>query len=726
MTIKDIYRILMRRWWIAALAALLVIGVYAVIQPKPSLEYEATGVVKLNFPRDLRLVPRIAQSSGKVVGSREINTWVSLLKSDDYLDTYIEKFRAAMKADVTESGTELDERETRLMSQGRAGIASRIKLESDQHSFRISLRVTGESERSAILLAQAVVDGAGDLDQEVLAHIKSRITESNEEVDRLQAERQQILDQNPSISDVLGTYHRLQSRIAAIEATQDSLRHEQIVAQQRKAKLEAERLTEELGEQMLLDNPDILPRGVTSSLLTTLRSQLSAVEQNIIDLKQRYHLRHPQLQEARKKADFIESQISTETRRVYLEWRDQEQRHLQERIDEISLEIATLSADKQDTQFREEKLRDPVRSIQNIDATIAAHITERQGWEAEQRKFLPRSASESNFFDTVERPSKHSLSTRDRAKKYPISMMILIALLVAGLAAYLAEFLDTSIKTDYDVRRYINLPLVGVVPNLKREELLLVNQARGTMTAEIFDTMSTLLHSRNQTPGPQSLVITSSNQAEGKTTVAVNLGIALANQGHRVVLVDCDLRIPNIHNLMQLPNASGFSNLLADPGAAPRRSDDSLVVVMGEGHAPRRKAEGEPMVGDSSLTPEDLFQGTPFDNLRVLTAGTGDRDPIKLLEPARVEAVNAMLRLHADYVIYDTPPLLHAGDALKLAGACDQVLMVIAAGSTNQREVSWVKHLLHGIDVETPGVVLNKAHDEQEQYYYYYGYGHRR
>ncbi|OHB75245.1 MAG: hypothetical protein A2Z34_07765 [Planctomycetes bacterium RBG_16_59_8] len=286
--------------------------------------------------------------------------------------------------------------------------------------------------------------------------------------------------------------------------------------------------------------------------------------------------------------------------------------------------------------------------------------------------------------------------------------ILTIAIIIGTAIAYLVELLDTTIKTDFDVKRHLNYPLLGTVPFLK-EGVLLNRPDCNTILLELFDTVATMLSTVASERMLKVVVVTSANPKEGKSSISVNIATALAKQGRRVVIVDGDLRIPAIHAFLNVPRAPGLAEALSG-GVVAR---EMLRNAVGNGERGGFLAE--------------VTQASGIKGMSVIPCGEKPENPYELFESSRLSAVFQGLKAEYDFVIVDSPPLLLTGDALKIVSAADAALFVIESGKTDQKEASWAKHLLTSVGVTMVGTILNKATASREQYYrYYYHYGYHR
>lgn len=191
--------------------------------------------------------------------------------------------------------------------------------------------------------------------------------------------------------------------------------------------------------------------------------------------------------------------------------------------------------------------------------------------------------------------------------------------------------------------------------------------------AEVFHLTATVLHAKMSGADQKTLLVTSANAREGKTTIAIDLAVGFARKGLRTVLVDADLRRSAVHALLGLPNEVGVSTL----------AGSGLVAERG--------------------------QATAVPNLFVLTAGPAPASPFELVNSKGMCDLVAGLKASADVVVVDSPPFNLAGDAGTLATLADACLLVVAAGIAHRDEVAFAKQGLLDVRATLLGVFLNRA-----------------
>ena len=180
--------------------------------------------------------------------------------------------------------------------------------------------------------------------------------------------------------------------------------------------------------------------------------------------------------------------------------------------------------------------------------------------------------------------------------------------------------------------------------------------------------------------------VTSSTPSEGKSTTAANIAVAIANSGRRTIIIDADLRKPNLHRLFKCTNHKGLSNLL---------------------------------IGETKF--EDTVYRTETENLYILTSGTKPPNPAELLGSARMRRFVEGLHESFQCIIIDTPPVLAVTDAQIISKYTDGYILVVAAGQTERQLVMKAKDLMDKVKAKPLGVVLNKI-DMSERKYGSYGY----
>jgi capsular exopolysaccharide synthesis family protein len=219
--------------------------------------------------------------------------------------------------------------------------------------------------------------------------------------------------------------------------------------------------------------------------------------------------------------------------------------------------------------------------------------------------------------------------------------------------------------------------------------LITLHEPRSPIS-EAFRALRTSVRMANAVKPIRRLLITSAGPSEGKTFVASNLAISLAQEGKRVILVDADLRRPQVHKAFGLSNEPGLTNWAVD----------------------------------EKVQMHEVIRSTIVPNLAILTCGIIPPNPAELLGSERMTELIKALDEQADIVIYDSPPAATVTDAVILATQMDGVLQVVRAGLTRIDLIQRCKTLLDRVEVHILGPVLNGVQASDLGYYanyYYYG-----
>ncbi len=255
---------------------------------------------------------------------------------------------------------------------------------------------------------------------------------------------------------------------------------------------------------------------------------------------------------------------------------------------------------------------------------------------------------------------------------------------------FLFEYVDDTIKSNDDLRIVWSLPVLGIVPTykLKGPTQLIHGLPPTDPLFEAYRAIRNSIAFAGVDAPIDILTVTSSIPGEGKSTFCTNLAICLANDGKRVVIVDCDLRRPAQHkSFPTLANDRGVSSVLSQ-----------------------------------TMPLADAIQSTPVANLAVLTSGPLPNNPGRLVESLRLRQMLQELSRSFDMVLVDAPPVLAVGDALNLGRASKGTIIVIESGRTTRRMVTDLRGRIDGSGFEPIGVVFNKVDARSSGYGNYRAY----
>ena len=267
---------------------------------------------------------------------------------------------------------------------------------------------------------------------------------------------------------------------------------------------------------------------------------------------------------------------------------------------------------------------------------------------------------------------------------------LLVGLMLGMGLAVLRDHLDNTVKNSTTLEEITGSGVVGTTPLDKdsRTDQVIRFDTGQSASAEAYRKLRTNLQFLAVDHPPRVIVITSPSPNEGKSTVAANVAIALADGGNEVVLVDGDMRRPTAHHYLDLIGSVGFSNVLS---------------------------------GTVSLS--EALQQTMFPHLTALTAGAVPPNPSELLGSQAARRVLAELREQFDFVIVDSSPTLAVTDSALLAASADGALLLARYGKTKREQVTQATESLRSVGAEILGSILTMRPTHKAGSYYQY-YGH--
>ncbi len=315
-------------------------------------------------------------------------------------------------------------------------------------------------------------------------------------------------------------------------------------------------------------------------------------------------------------------------------------------------------------------------------------------------------------------PAKPSYTPISPKKKMNMILGIIVGLGLGIGITFLLDYFDNTVKSAEDIEQY-GLALLGSIPVIKLDEAvrkvgddgkhrlngkmnngeartiagrMITHFAPKSPISEAYKSLRTSIQYSKTDSSLKSLVFTSPGPKEGKSTTVVNLAIAIAQMGTKVLLVDTDLRRPVIHKIFDLDRTKGISNYL---------------------------------VGRINL--EEAITETEIENLYAMPSGTLPPNPSELLGSKSMKKCIDELKNQFDIVLFDSPPIMAVTDAVVLSSEVDGVVLVVKEGMTKRDAVSRCYNILKTMPNHILGVVMNGINVDGfygSYYYYYYHYGY--
>ncbi len=448
----------------------------------------------------------------------------------------------------------------------------------------------------------------------------------------------------------------------------------------------ADRIAAEGRWRTVSDQPSmVLPQVLANSAVQNLLVQKSQAEAKLAEERSRYLDDHPNVRAQVSQLGRINAQIEEMgraiKRSVLLEYKAAADRETTLNRQVADIRAAALNEQDRGVQF-------------NLLRRVAE--TDRALYNSLLTRFNELSATAGSASNNV---SIVDLATPPLAPSSPNLIINLLIAALVGLGAgvayiFIREILDDVMRTPYDVEHRLGLPLLGLVPQVDDDTVQSELNDPKSSLSEAYQSLVTSLRYSSAEGIPRSLVVTSSQPGEGKTTTSRTLAREFAAMGRKVLLIDADLRRPTLHRVLSNQRSDGLTALLA----------------------------GE-------KTAEQVIFASGTDNLSYMSALPIPPAPSAFLATADIAGTVERLLTQFDTVIFDAPPVLGLSDAPVISTNVDAVLMVIDAQAGRRGATNTALRRLETVNARVIGAVLTKFDPRSagaEYGYYgadYYAYG---
>lgn len=425
---------------------------------------------------------------------------------------------------------------------------------------------------------------------------------------------------------------------------------------------------------------DTFPAVLSNTFIQQLKHQVAELHRQRAQLADRLGEKHPDMIKVMTEIQAAEEKLQREIDKVVFSVRNDY--HAAE-AQELSL-IAALETQKRDALALNRK---------GIQGNVLKRDAEsnRQLYEG-----LLQRAKETGVSNELKTSNVRLVDPAEvpRSPVSPNKAQILLIAFVGGTLlgvtlAFFFENLDDRIKTPEEITNHLGMATLGLVPRIAQEQLgahPLISNGVPLNFAEAFRTVRTsVLFSfpEREDRYPNTLVVTSTAPGEGKTTSSCNLALGIALAGQRVLLIDCDMRRPSVHEMFDIEQEPGLSNLL---------------------------------VGNARAA--DVVHASGVTNLCLLPAGRVPPNPSELLSSQRFKDFLSGLVGHFDWVVMDSSPVLAVTDASIVARIAHGIVFVIGAELTSHRAAAEAVERLERADGRLIGAVLNRVNLDRHPYYY--------
>lgn len=497
--------------------------------------------------------------------------------------------------------------------------------------------------------------------------------------DRMKEQRQQVEQSEQALQK-----YREQTGAVALEDRQNIVVQRladlnTAVTKARTERIEKEAVYNQLKEIQTDKNAlDTYPAILNNTFVQQLKAQLSELQRQQAQLADKLGERHPDMVKVRSAIDSIQTRINAEVQKVVQSTRNDYQaalaneRSLQQSLDQQREEAQQLNrasiqygALQRDAQSNKEIFSGLLQRTRQTD--IATDLK----------------TNNIRVVDAAETPRSPSSPNR----RNNLIFGVVGGLFLGICLGFLTEYFDNRIKSPDEIPQHLGVSFLGLIPKIAPSvgniDTPLISRQVPHAFSEAVRTIRTNVVFSTAEEGPKTLVVTSTGPGEGKTVVTANLAIALAQAGNRVVILDCDMRKPRVHELFGVSREPGLSNVMVGSAKASDAVRRSLVT-----------------------------------NLWCLPAGKLPPNPAELLGSKRFREFVTSLGEHFDWIILDSPPVMAVTDATILAHFATGVVFVIGCEMTARGTARTAIAHLDSAQAKYFGAVLNLVDLNRNPYYY--------
>ena len=438
---------------------------------------------------------------------------------------------------------------------------------------------------------------------------------------------------------------------------------------------------------------DTFPAILASPFIQQLKGQAADLQRQRASLAEKYGEKHPEMIRLQSQIQDTDAKIQGEIAKV---------------VQSIRTEYETALAQENSLvgALEQQKTEAMALSRKGIDYGVLQRDanTNRQMFDALLQRAKETGVSAELKSTNIRIVDAATVPTSPISPRKLMNMVLAVfggGIFAIGLAFFF-EYLDNRVKSPEEIKHYLGLPFLGLVPVLEGRdsaENALLHADVPAPFAEAFRGIRTNVLFSSAEEGGRSVVVTSTGPGEGKTLIATNLAVALAQAGQRVLLLDADMRKPRVHEVFHEPQVPGLSNVL---------------------------------VGNAKAS--EAVRPGPVGNLWLLLAGVAPPNPAELLASHKFKEFLATLEEHFDWVIIDSPPVMAVTDASVIAHVAQGVIYVVRCEHTNKHAASTALEQLESAKAKFLGGILNRVDVQRNSYYYshyyrkayasYYGAGH--
>ncbi len=672
--LRHYWHVMLERRWLVIAAFCSVFALCLIYLFKATRIYQATTRIQID------------RESDNVLNIKDVFSVDG--REQDYLQTQYKNLqsRTLIESVVGKLKLDRDPRYAKSMDVSRA-VSEDITVAPIRLSRLLDVKVQHPNPQQAAAIANALVETF------IQQNLDQKMSKSIEALHWLKTEAD-TLERDVEEKDLVLQRYRVEKKMVSLGESQNIVLQalKQAQADLDKARGEAaaaQKLNEEV-ERLLKGGTSInaIPQVANNLLIQEMRKSLSEREAVLANLLKRYKDKYPDVIRVREEIASLRDSIQKESQKVR---------------DAIAAE-AELAKAKEVSMAAELKKKEQ-ESFELSQLRIQYDVLSRQ---ADQSKLLYNVVLQRmKETDLTSKDKKQNMRVVDAAvvPQNPVKPRVVLTLflgVVGGLGiaiglAFFVNYLDDSIKNQDDIETYLRLPFLGYIPNIKTNSVLERDMQAHlhpqSNAAEGFRTLRAAIALAPKADRYRALAVTSTIPAEGKSLVASNLSIVMAQTGLKTLLVDADLRRPSVHKVFRLQSPIGLSSYLTEK------------------------------VGSV----DECIHTTEVPHLDVVCCGAVPSSPSELAGSKRMTQFLQEVRSRYDRLVLDCPPVSAVSDPLIIASLSDGVVFVTKFNKIRRDHARKTVQRIQNAGIHILGVVLNDIDfDGKDSYYYSYYYYQNR
>ncbi|MBM9605811.1 GumC family protein [Desulfopila inferna] len=543
----------------------------------------------------------------------------------------------------------------------------------------VNITYSHENPSIAKLVANAVVQAYKDVTLDI--KVSSTSYELQWMTEKAEEERKKLED----AENALQKYKRendlvtVENRLAVIPEKLSQINSEFTNAQTERRDLENiyTQITNARNDMAALER---IPIFSTNTVIQAIREKIFRARQNIEELSKKYGPKHPVMINAKDELEILNNEMKFEVDRIIAstknsyELAESREKNLRELLGSTKSELLTVNEKFVQLSIMQREV-DTNRVLYD---TLTSSI---------KRTGVTEQAQSVNIWvaRNAELPQAPSFPNKKRA----LALGLILGLALGGGLAFFLEYLDNTVKSEKDLLAKFDSTVLGTVTQLKGKgeniESYILRQPLSPLAESYRLVRSNLLLSSAERP-PKTILITSMGAQEGKTSTSINTARILSQDDKKVLIIDCDLRRPRMHEIFGVDNTAGLSNYL------------------------------------SGNKPGSILHDVPGEDIKLIPSGPVPPNPAELLNSRKMMLLVKKMEETFDFIIIDSPPIQLVTDSLAISRIVDGTIVVVRARKTTNDMLYSGMRKLSDVNANFLGFILNGMSKSDAGSGYYSGY----